>query len=157
MDEALARRVEAEVLKRLDAAPSALLIGAPPGDALGYQLTDSPPFDAVVIGSLDPGELLHFSDPCVLTALLQGKPVYLWEPGLCHRAHASTANRALWARLQAAERGLKQLGVRFYGPSARRRLITAEQARALLRQGRKPPEGAVLTPLAREVLGGGEP
>lgn len=155
MDEDLARRVEDAVLRRLDGAPSALLAGEPPGDALGYRLTGAPPYDAVVIGSLEPGELLHFSDARVLTALLEGKPVFLWEPGLRHRAHAATANRPLWAKLQAAERALKQLGVRFYGPSQGRRLVTAEQARELLRQGRRPPEGAVLTPLARELLNGG--
>lgn len=155
MDEALARRVEDEVLRRLDAAASALLVGDPPGDALGYRLTAAPPCDAVLIGSLEPGELLNFSDSRVLDALLEGKPVFLWEPGLRHRARAATANRALWARLQSAERSLKQLGVRFYGPGGGRKLVTAEQARLLLRQGRRPPEGAVLTPLAREVLNGG--
>ncbi len=155
MDEALARRVEDAVLRRLDGAPSALLTGDAPGDSLGYRFTGAPPYDAVVIGSLEPVELLHFSDSRVLAALLEGKPVFLWEPGLRHRAHAATANRPLWAKLQAAERGLKQLGVRFYGPSQGRRLVTAEQARDLLRQGRRPPEGAVLTPLARELLNGG--
>lgn len=155
MDEALARRVEDAVLRRLDGAPSALLAGDAPGDSLGYRFTAAPPYDAVIIGSLEPGELLHFSDSRVLTALLEGKPVFLWEPGLHHRAHAATANRSLWAKLQAAERGLKQLGVRFYGPSQGRRLVTAEQARDYLRQGRRPPEGAVLTPLARELLNGG--
>ena len=34
-------------------------------------------------------------------------------------------------------------------------LITAEQARQLCAQGRVPPAGSVLTPLARDILGGG--
>lgn len=155
MDEALARRVEDEVFRRLDAVPAALLLGEPPGDALGYRLTAAPPYDAVVIGSMEPGELLNFTDSRVLNALLEGKPVFLWEPGLRHRARTATANRVLWARLQSAERSLKQLGVRFYGPSEGRRLVTAEQARILLRRGLRPPEGAILTPLARELLNGG--
>lgn len=155
MNEALLRRVEDEVLRRLDAAPAALLIGNPPGDLMGYRLTEVSPYEAVLIGSLGPGELLNFSDSRVLNALLEGKPVFLWEPGLRYRAHASTANRVLWAKLQAAERTLRQLGVRFYGPREGRRLVTAEQARVLLRQGRRAPEGAVLTPLARELLNGG--
>ncbi len=154
MDEALARRVETEVLRRLDASPSALLLGDAPEDALGYHLVDAPPYDAVLVGSLGPGELLHFSDERVLGALLKGLPVWLWEPGLRHRAFAASASRPLWAKLQMAERELKQLGVRFYGAASGRRLVTAEQARRLQRQGRRPPAGAILTPLAREILGG---
>ncbi len=154
MDEALARRVEDEVFRRLH-APSALLIGEAPGDGLGFYYVDGSPFDAVVIGSLGPGELLCFNEPRVLEALLEGKPVWLWEPGLRHRAYSHTANRALWAKLQAKERELRQLGVRFTGGRAGRRLVTAEQARGFLAQGRTPPAGAVLTPLARDILGGG--
>lgn len=154
MDEALARRVEDEVFRRLH-APSALLIGEEPGVDLGFHYVDGPPWDAVVIGSLGPGELLRFDEPRVLEALLAGIPVLLWEPGLRHRAFSHTANRALWAKLQGKERELKQLGVRFTGGKEGRRLVTAEQARGLLAQGRRPPAGAVLTPLAREILGGG--
>lgn len=153
MDERLEQRVTEEVLRRL--APSALQVGGRPGETLGYRLTDRPPYDAVIIGSLTAAELLSFSEPRVLDALLGGKAVYLWEPGLRYREHAATANRALWARLSAAERGLQQIGVRFYGGRRRSRLITAEQARQLCAQGRVPPAGSVLTPLARDILGGG--
>lgn len=155
MDERLADHVVNEVLHRLAASsPTALLIGSPPADDLGYFLTGSAPYDAVMIGSLAPDELLYFSKPQALEALLQGKPVYLWEPGLCHRKYAATSNRVLWARLSAAERSLQQLGIRFYGGGQTHRLVTAEQARQLQAQGRRPPAGAILTPLALEVFGG---
>lgn len=155
MDERLADRVVEEVLRRLNVSgPAALLIGERPGEDLGYRLTCRAPYDAVVIGSLSAGGLLYFSEPRVLDALLEGKPVFLWEPGLQYRTQAATSNRALWARLSAAERTLQQLGIRFYGGNQSHRLITAEQARQLQVQGRKPPAGAILTPLAREILGG---
>lgn len=156
MDDRLTERVVEEVLQRLtSAAPRALLIGDRPPEDLGYHFTAHAPYEAVVIGSLSPGEVLYFSDCRVLDALLEGKPVWLWEPGLRHRANAATACRALWTRLSAAERTLRQLGIRFYGGSRKQPLITAEHARSLHAQGRSAPPGAILTPLAREILGGG--
>lgn len=156
MDEHLADQVVDEVLRRLSSsAPAALLIGSRPPDTLCYRLTDDAPYEAVIIGSLSPGELLHFTDTRVLDALLRGLPVFLYEGGLAHRAFSATANRALWARLSSAERQLQQWGVRFYGGGQSRRLITAAQARQMLAQGRTPPPGAVLTPMARDVLKGG--
>ncbi len=151
MDEALARRVEDEVLRRLN-VPAALLAGSAPPETLGYRLVREPPCEAVIVGSLEPGELLAGGPPAALDALLRGLPVYLWEPGLRHRAFAATANRALWARLQGAERELRRLGVRFYGAPGAKRLVTAEQARALKASAQPPPPGAVFTPLAREIL-----
>lgn len=151
MDEALARRVEDEVLRRLN-VPAALLAGCAPPDALGYRLVREPPYEAVILGSLEPGDLLAGVPPAALEGLLRGLPVYLWEPGLRHRAYAATANRTLWSRLQGAERELRRLGVRFYGAPGTKRLVTAEQARALKESAQPPPPGAVLTPLAREIL-----
>ena len=145
-----------KVLQRLNAGgPAALLIGDRPPDLLGYRIAAGAPYEAVIIGSLTAGELLRFSDDRVWDALLAGMPVFLYEGGLRYRACASTANRALWSRLLSAERWLRQLGVRFYGDSQARRLVTAAQARQLLAQGCPPPAGAVLTPLAREILEGG--
>lgn len=156
MDETLVDRITDEVFRRLYSdAPAALLIGKMPPDHLGYRMVSAAPYDAIIIGSLDAAQLLSFSDARVLDALLRGIPVYLYEPGLCYRAHASTQNRALYAKLLAIERKLQTYGIRFYGSSNSKRLVTAEQARALKAAGRGAPAGAILTPMAREILGGG--
>ena len=156
MDEQLADRVVEEVLRRLDqAGPAALLLGSRPPDTLGYRPTDRAPYEAVLIGSLTASELLRFSDSPALEALLRGLPVFLYEGGLHYRAFATTASRPLWARITAAERTLRQWGVRFYGSPREHALVTAARARQLLAQGRAPAPGAILTPLAREILEGG--
>ena len=126
----------------------ALLIGnAPPCD-LGYTYTQSPPYDAVVIGSLTLGQALFFAHEEVLTALAEGKTVICYAPGFPQ----SPKNRALGASLASARRNLKNLGIVFTD-GAQKRLITAEEARALKMAGKRPAPGAVLTPLAREILG----
>ena len=51
----------------------AFLIGNEPGVPLGYTYVEAPPYDGVVIGSLTLGQLLHFSQEPVLTALAEGK------------------------------------------------------------------------------------
>lgn len=149
-----------EVLRRLEVSgPRALLIGRRPADPLGYSFTSHAPYDAVLIGSLTAEQLLSFSDNRVLEALLTGMPVYLYEGGLTYRRHSATASRALWGRLTAAERTLRQWGVRFYGGktggSGGHTVVTAARARQLLARGLQPPAGAVLTPMARELLEGG--
>ncbi len=155
MNERLIEEVIAEVQRRqaLD-RPAALLIGRAPARETGFHYVTQGEFSAVVIGSLSACELLHFPDePCTL-ALLEGKPVYLCPEGLEHRKYAHTANRALWARLLAAERQLKQLGVEFleHAPRGGGKLLTADEVRRRLREG-LPLEGR-LTPLARDVLEG---
>ena len=125
----------------------ALLIGKAPTVELGFTYTADEPYDAVVIGSLSLGELLHFRQEQVLLALSQGKTVYLYTPGLPE----AEKNRALAASLAAARRELKNWGVLFTD-GMQRRLITAEEARLLRRQGRYPGPGAVMTPLAKEIL-----
>ena len=129
----------------------ALLIGKLPPVELGFAYTAEEPYDAVVIGSLSLGELLHFRQEQALSALAQGKTVYLYTPGLPE----AEKNRALSASLAAARRELKNWGVLFTD-GIQRRLITAEEARVLKRQGRYPGPGAVLTPLAKEILEGSE-
>ena len=124
----------------------ALLIGAAPAE-LGFTYVTEAPYDAVVIGSLTLGQLLHFSDEQALSALAEGKAVYLYTPGLPQ----APKNRALAASLATAQRELKNWGVLFTD-GARRHLITAEEARLLRKQGRSPAPGAVLTPLAKEIL-----
>jgi len=129
----------------------ALLIGREPGVELGYVYTREAPFDAVVIGSLELGQLLRFRDEQVLQALAQGKTVYLYTPGLPE----APKNRVLSASLAAARRELKNWGVLFTDGSSRR-LVTAEEARNLRKTGRHPAPGAVLTPLAKEILEGSD-
>ena len=127
----------------------ALLIGREPEAALGLEYTKEPPFDAVVLGSLRLGELLRFRNEAVLEALSQGKPVYLYTPGLPE----SPKNRALSGSLAADQRELKNWGVLFTD-GGRKKLVTAEEARVLRAQGRRPGPDAVLTPLAKEIMEG---
>ena len=124
----------------------AFLIGDAP-EGLDFSYVQAPPYDAVVIGSLELGGLLHFDNEVALSALASGKPVYLYTPGL----PTSPKNRALAASLATAQRELKNWGVLFTD-GARRHLITGEEAKLLRQQGRRPAPGAVLTPLAKDIL-----
>lgn len=127
----------------------ALLIGTEPPVYLGYEYVKEPPFDAVVIGSLTMGQLLRFQDEQVLHALCTGKHVLLYTPGLPE----SPKNRSLSSSLAAAQRELKNWGVLFTD-GGRKKLITAEEAKAMRTRGQRPEPGAVLTPLAREIMEG---
>ena len=127
----------------------ALLIGKEPTVALGYDYVAEPPFDAVVIGSLELGQLLRFRQEAVLKALGEGKSVYLFTPGLPE----APKNRALAGSLASAQRELKSWGV-IFTDGGRKRLITAQEARELRLKGSVPGPGAVLTPLAKEILEG---
>ena len=134
----------------------ALLIGREPGAELGYDYVTEPPYEAVVLGSLSLGQLLRFREERVLEALAQGKQVLalgmqvlLYTPGLPE----VPKNRSLAGSLASAQRELKNWGVLFTD-GGRRRLITAEEARLLRQQGRRPAPDAVLTPLAKEILEG---
>ena len=126
----------------------ALLIGKEPPVDLGYAYGESD-YDAVVIGSLTLGQLLKFREEAVLEALAQGKPVLLYTPGLPNAGK----NRALAAQLASGQRELKSWGV-IFTDGGRRRLVTAEEARQMRQSGKKPGPGAVLTPLAKEILEG---
>ncbi len=128
---------------------AALLIGREPALELGWRYVSEPPYEAVVIGSLTLSELLRFREERVLNALAEGKPVYLYTPGLPQ----APKNRALAGSLTAAQRELKNWGVLFTD-GGRRRLVTAEEARLLRASGRQPAPGAVLTPLAKEIMEG---
>lgn len=129
----------------------ALLIGREPEAALGYQYVSGEPFDAVVIGSLTLSQLLRFREEPVLHALAQGKTVLLYTPGLPE----SPGSRPLSGSLAAAQRELKNWGV-IFTDGGRKRLVTAEEARSLVRQGKRPSPGAVLTPLAKEIMEGNQ-
>jgi len=126
----------------------ALLIGREPEVPLGMEYVQTGPYEAVVIGSLALGQLLRFREERVLEALEQGIPVYLYTPGLPQSRH-----RALAGSLASAQRELKNWGVLFTD-GGRKRLVTAEEARALRRSGQRPAPGAVLTPLAKEIMEG---
>lgn len=125
----------------------ALLIGKEPGMELGYEYVEAEPYEAVVIGSLSLGQLLRFREERVLEALARGMTVLLYTPGLPDGGK----NRALAGSLASAQRELKSWGV-IFTDGGRRRLITAEEARDLRLAGKVPGPGAVLTPLAREIL-----
>ena len=127
----------------------ALLVGKEPGAELGYDYVAEPPYEAVVIGSLGLGQALRFREERVLEALAQGKQVLLYTPGLPE----APKNRALAASLASAQRELKNWGVLFTD-GGRKHLVTAEEARLLRDTGKCPGPGAVLTPLAREILDG---
>ena len=127
----------------------ALLIGKEPMAELGCTYSSAEPYDAVVIGSLELGQLLRFREPAVLTALAEGKPVYLYTPGLPDGGK----NRALCASLAASQRELKNWGV-IFTDGGRKQLVTAEEARKLRILGQRPEPGAVMTPLAKEILEG---
>ena len=75
----------------------ALLIGKAPAAELGFTYTAEEPYDAVVIGSLSLGELLHFRQEQVLLALSQGKTVYLYTPGCRRRKRTGRCLRP-WRR-----------------------------------------------------------
>jgi hypothetical protein len=128
----------------------ALLIGREPEAVLGYTYVVEPPYEAVVLGSLTLGELLCFREERTLTALAAGQPVVLYSPGL-----PEAKNRAMAATLAAKRRELKSWGVVFTD-GCRRHLVTAQEASRMRSQGLRPEPGAVLTPLAKEILEGKE-
>lgn len=129
----------------------ALLIGTPPPKELGWTYDGEPPYDGVVIGSLTLGQLLCFREEAVIEALAQGKPVVLYTPGLPE----VPKNRALAASLASRRRELKNWGVLFVD-GAQKRLVTATEAERMRQAGKRPAPGAVLTPLAREILEGSD-
>ena len=125
----------------------ALLIGKEPDGVLPYVYVNEAPYDAVVIGSLSLSQALRLSDEKVLQALAEGKPGVYNVTGLPE----VPGNRALSASLAASRREMKSWGIVFTD-GAQRKLITAQEARTLKAAGKRPGVGAVLTPLAREIL-----
>lgn len=129
----------------------ALLLGTEPVCDLGYAYVREGAYDAVVIGSLSFGQLLYFQNEQVLQALAEGKSVILYTPGLPEAQH----NRGLSAALAARRRELKSWGVVFTD-GGQKHLVTAQEARQLRLAGKMPAKGAVLTPLAKEILEGSD-
>lgn len=128
---------------------NAFLIGREPGCSLGYTYVKDMPYDAVVIGSLTISQLLNFAEEPALQALSQGKRVLVYEPGLPE----AKGSRGLSAALASRRRELKSWGVVFTD-GGQKKLITAQAARAMLSAGETPGPGAVLTPLAKEIMEG---
>lgn len=126
---------------------TALLVGSQPPVTLGYTYVTNPPYDAVVIGSLTLSQQLCFCEETVLSALAAGIPVILYTPGLS----SAPGNRALSATLASKRRELKNWGIVFT-EGTQKKLITAAQAQQLRDRGEPLPPGAVLTPLAKEIL-----
>ena len=127
----------------------ALVIGQVPPCDLGFSYTQSPPYDAVVIGSLTLGQALSFANEQALQALSDGKTVVCYAPGFPQ----SPKNRGLSAALASARRNMKNLGIVFTD-GAQKKLITAQEARQMRSGGITPGAGSVLTPLAKEILEG---
>ena len=125
----------------------ALLIGEKPPCDLGFTYETAPPYDGVVIGSLTLGQALVFANEQALLALAEGKKVVCYEPGFPQ----SPKNRALSTALATSRRNMKNLGI-IFTDGGQKRLITAAEAREMKISGRRPAPGAVLTPLAKEIL-----
>ena len=128
---------------------AALLIGKAPSASLGFRYVSRVPFDAVILGSLTYGELLSFREEAVFEALAQGKPVYLWVPGLPHRKKPCQS-RPLLLAASRAERELRSLGITPLDAPEKRRYISAAEARRLKESGQGLPPGALISPLAKE-------
>lgn len=138
-----------QIWSRMQAGQTrALLLGKPPDGDYNFNYVNEAPYEALVLGDLPPGELLQMPTDPVCRALLADLPVYLWS-GQSYKK-AKTA-RLLCAELAAAEKHLRQLGVRPL-EAVTARLITAREARRLMQAGRRPPIGSRLTPLAQDIL-----
>ena len=109
----------------------ALLIGKEPAGLPEWEYVTQMPYDA--------------------EALAQGLPVYLYTPGLPE----APGNRALAATLAASQRELKNWGV-IFTDGGRKKLVTAQEAKLLRQKGLRPGPGAVMTPLAKEILEGSD-
>jgi len=129
--------------------PRALLIGAPPENYHNYFYVNQEPFEAIVLGILPPGKLLHMPDETVCKALLDGLPVFLWHD---QPHHTGNTARSLRHALYMAEQRLIRYGVQVIGRD--RQLITAEMARKMRQNNQLPTKGSRLTPLARDILEG---
>jgi len=132
--------------------PRALLIGNAPDNYHNYNYVNQKPYDAIVLGILQPGELLRM--PCneVCCALLEERPVYYYPVQPWKKAGTA---RALCRELTCAEQRLYHLGVLPLEMPGQ--LLTAGEARAMLRLGQKPQPDRRMTPLARDILEGREP
>lgn len=127
-----------------------MLIGREPEEFLGFNYVTEGPYEAIILGSLTLGQLLHFSEERVLSFLSEGRPVYLYGPGL-----PEAGSKALSEKLMQARQELTALGVKIIrGPV--RQVICGDRARELKARGKKPRPGVLLTPLAKDILEGSD-
>lgn len=129
----------------------ALLIGNAPEVDHNYNYVNEKPYDAVVIGELAPGALLQMPSNEVCDALMEEMPVYYWQQ---QKWRSCKTARQLCRELAAAEQRLYRLGILPMDRAGR--LLTAQEARELLRLGKKPHSNCRMTPLARDILEGKE-
>jgi len=144
--DALAEAIWSRLLWEL---PRALLIGQQPEYYHNYIYVNQKPYEAIVLGILPAGELLHMPNDAVCEALLEGKPVYLWHR---QRHHMGTGAVLLRQELRAAEERLRRLGVQVIG--GQDHLLTADTVKAMLQRGERPWAGARMTPLAKDLWEG---
>ena len=130
--------------------PRALLIGQAPNTLQKFYYVNEKPYETIVLSILKPAELLHMPSDAVCDALLEGMPVYLWQDQPYRKSRAA---RILRADLAAAENRLRQYGVLPLGGETGK-LVTAQEARNLLKAGEAAPVGCRLTPLAKDILEG---
>lgn len=128
----------------------ALLLGEAPVYLQKFNYVNQKPYDAVVIGTLPPGQLLQMPTDSVCMALLEGIPVYLCPQGYVKGKSAPELRRELWA----AQQRLRRLGAVWLDGESK--LISAAEARRMIRTGEKPSANSRLTPLARDILEGKE-
>ena len=140
---------EAVLEKLADRKPRALLIGEQPEIYSNYNYVNEKPYEAIVLGALPPGELLHMPNDVVCCALLEQMPVYLWQHQPWKKCAAA---RMLCRELAAAEQHLYRLGVVPLDDGAR--VLTATAVREMLQQGKRPVANCRMTPLARDILEG---
>lgn len=101
-------------------------------------------------------------DEFALSALLSGKTVYAWEPGLAYRTYMQSAPKALYAKCAGYENDLRQFGVKFMRPQSlgapkaqgAKRLVGEKEIEALRQKGETTlfcgPK-TIITPLARDL------
>lgn len=138
------------VLQKLgQTMPRAYVIGVLPEDYDNYIYVNKKPYDVILIGQLQPGQMLRMPSNTVCCALLEGKPVYYCKKQQWYRNKVA---RALCRELMNAEQRLFRIGVRPI--EGQDRLITAKEARDLLQIGKRPSDTRRMTPLARDILEG---
>ena len=147
----LEQLTDALIEKLNDNKPRALLIGEMNEINHNYNYVNLKPYEAIVIGSITPWQLLQMPSDPVCMGLLEGMPVYYSQKQLWRERHGAKPFRR---ELIAAEQRLYRMGVLPLGKSEH--ILTAEEMRHLLLSGKRPLSSSRMTPLARDILEGKE-